>query len=40
MLRLGFGGDQGGAEWLMSKVTAGQIMNSKGQFEKASVRIS
>lgn len=40
MLRLGYGGDQGEAVWLMSTVTAGQIANSKGQFKKASVRTS
>lgn len=40
MLGLEYGGDQGGAEWLMSKVTASQITNSKGQFKKARVRTS
>lgn len=32
MLGLGYGGDQGGAEWPMSRVIAGQITSSKGQF--------
>lgn len=40
MLRLGYGGDQGRAEWLMSKVTACQITDSKGQFKEASSRTS
>lgn len=40
MLGLGYGGDQGRAERLMSKVTAGQITDSKGQFKKASSRTS
>lgn len=34
MLRLGYGGDQGRAEWLMSKVSAGQITEAKGSLRR------